>query len=233
MRILIVDDERQITRVLRTSLQSSGYDVTTAHDGLEALALFQKSPPDLVITDLAMPEMDGIELTREIRRTSDTPILVLSVREAERQKVAALDSGADDYIVKPFSMPELLARVRANLRKVTPVPESPQLTVGNFFIDVEAHQLTVLGTPLHLTPKEFALLLFFARNPRRVLTHKALLKHVWGPAGEDQPEYLRVLIAQLRKKLDQVSQQERGPGDGLRYIQSEPWVGYRFHPEGT
>ncbi len=225
MRILVVDDERQITRVLRTSLQSSGYEVATAHDGLEALTLFQQSPPDLIITDLGMPEMDGIELTREIRRTSDTPILVLSVREAERQKVAALDSGADDYIVKPFSMPELLARVRANLRKVATQPEPSQLTAGDFFIDTEAHLLTVRKEPLHLTPKEFELLLFFARNPQRVLTHKALLKHVWGPAGEDQPEYLRVLIAQLRKKLD--------GGEGRRYIESEPWVGYRFYPEGV
>jgi two-component system KDP operon response regulator KdpE len=226
MRILIVDDERQITRVLRTSLQSSGYEVTVAHDGLQALGLFAQTRPDLVITDLAMPEMDGIELTREIRRTSDTPILVLSVREAERQKVAALDSGADDYIVKPFSMPELLARVRANLRKVAPQEEQAQLTVGDFFIDVEAHQLRVKQEPLHLTPKEFALLLYFARNPRRVLTHKALLRQVWGPSGEDQPEYLRVLIAQLRKKLEQMD------GDGRQYIQSEPWVGYRFHPDG-
>ena len=224
MRILVVDDERQITRVLRTSLQSSGYEVVVAHDGVEALARFQESPPDLIITDLAMPEMDGIELTREVRRTSDTPILVLSVREAERQKVAALDSGADDYIVKPFSMPELLARVRANLRKVAQQPLAAQVSAGHFFIDVEAHQLTVRGDAVHLTPKEFDLLLFFARNPQRVLTHKALLKQVWGPAGNDQPEYLRVLIAQLRKKLD--------GGAGHRYIESEPWVGYRFHPEG-
>ncbi len=224
MRILVVDDERQITRVLRASLQSSGYEVTVAHDGIEALARFQESPPDLIITDLAMPEMDGVELTREVRRSSDTPILVLSVREAERQKVAALDSGADDYIVKPFSMPELLARVRANLRKVVQQPEAAQVAAGDFFIDAEAHQLIVRGEALHLTPKEFDLLLFFARNPQRVLTHKTLLKHVWGPAGDDQPEYLRVLIAQLRKKLD--------GGAGHRYIQSEPWVGYQFHPEG-
>ncbi len=224
MRILIVDDERQITRVLRTSLQSSGYEVVTAHDGMEALTLFRDQSPDLIITDLGMPEMDGIELTREIRRTSDTPILVLTVREAERQKVAALDSGADDYIVKPFSMPELLARVRANLRKVPQPQQAAQITAGVFFIDAEAHLLTVRGAPLHLTPKEFELLLFFVRNPQRVLTHKALLKQVWGPAGDDQPEYLRVLIAQLRKKL--------AGSEGHRYIQSEPWVGYRFHPDG-
>ncbi len=222
MRILVVDDERQITRVLRTSLQSSGYEVVVAHDGVQALALFEEAAPDLIITDLGMPEMDGIEFTREIRRVSDTPILVLSVRETERQKVAALDSGADDYITKPFSMPELLARVRANLRKAASAPEPAQLALGDFFIDAEAHNLTVRGEPLHLTPKEFALLLFFLRNPLRVLTHKALLKHVWGPSGIDQPEYLRVLIAQLRKKLDD--------GSGRRYIESEPWIGYRFHP---
>src|SRR6202044_1679104 len=166
MRILIVDDERQITRVLRTSLQSSGYEVTVANNGLEAFELFRTLSPDLVITDLAMPEMDGIELTRAIRRLSETPIIVLSVREQETMKVAALDEGADDYVTKPFSMPELLARVRAQLRKSARQPqETTQISIGDFEIDSEQHSVRVRRQEVHLTPKEFALLLFFARNP--------------------------------------------------------------------
>jgi two-component system KDP operon response regulator KdpE len=221
MRILVVDDERQITRVLRTSLQSSGYDVTVANNGLEAYDLFRAVSPDLVITDLAMPEMGGIELTRAIRRIADTPIIVLSVREQETMKVAALDEGADDYVTKPFSMPELLARVRANLRKVAREEPAPtEITAGDLYIDTSSRIVRVRGTETHLTPKEFDLLLIFVNNPNRVLTHKFLLRQIWGPAGEDQPEYLRVLIAQLRKKLDS--------SDSSRYIQSEPWVGYRL-----
>ena len=221
MRILIVDDERQITRVLRTSLQSSGYEVTVANNGLEAFELFSSVSPDLVITDLAMPEMDGIELTRAIRRTAETPIIVLSVREQETMKVAALDEGADDYVTKPFSMPELLARVRANLRKIAREEPAPaQVTVGDLYIDTSSRAVRVRGSDVHLTPKEFDLLLLFVNNPNRVLTHKFLLRQIWGTAGEDQPEYLRVLIAQLRKKLD--------PADSSRYIESEPWVGYRL-----
>jgi two-component system, OmpR family, KDP operon response regulator KdpE len=215
MRILIVDDERQITRVLRTSLQSSGYEVTVANNGLEAFELFRTAAPDLVITDLAMPEMDGIELTRAIRRLSETPIIVLSVREQETMKVAALDEGADDYVTKPFSMPELLARKIAREE-----PASAELTVGDLYIDTPSRTVRVRGDEIHLTPKEFDLLLLFVNNPNRVLTHKFLLRHIWGSAGEDQPEYLRVLIAQLRKKLD--------PTDSSRYIESEPWVGYRL-----
>jgi two-component system KDP operon response regulator KdpE len=226
MRILIVDDERQITRVLRTSLQSSGYDVTVANNGLEAYDLFHSVSPDLIITDLAMPEMGGIELTRAIRRIADTPIIVLSVREQETMKVAALDEGADDYITKPFSMPELLARVRANLRKSAHDEPAPaELTVGDLYIDTSSRIVRVRGSETHLTPKEFDLLLLFANNPNRVLTHKFLLRQIWGVAGEDQPEYLRVLIAQLRKKLDS--------SDSSRYIESEPWVGYRLRNELT
>jgi two-component system, OmpR family, KDP operon response regulator KdpE len=226
MRILIVDDERQITRVLRTSLQSSGYDVTVANNGFEAFNLFQSVSPDLIITDLAMPEMGGIELTRAIRRIADTPIIVLSVREQETMKVAALDEGADDYVTKPFSMPELLARVRANLRKSAheePVPA--ELSVGDLYIDTSSRVVRVRGSETHLTPKEFDLLLLFASSPNRVLTHKFLLRQIWGSAGEDQPEYLRVLIGQLRKKLDS--------SDSSRYIESEPWVGYRLRTELT
>jgi two-component system KDP operon response regulator KdpE len=224
MRILVVDDEPQISRVLRMALQSSGYDVTIAGNGADGLARFREFAPDLVITDLAMPGMDGLALTRAIRQSAQTPIIVLSVRESEAMKVSALDEGADDYVTKPFSTQELLARVRAHLRKAVPSePAATRIAEGDFIIDIEAHLVSIRGAEVHLTPKEFDLLLHFARNPHRVLTHKALLKHIWGQAGDDQPEYLRVLVAQLRKKLDS--------GEGRRYIQSEPWVGYRFHPE--
>jgi two-component system KDP operon response regulator KdpE len=224
MRILIVDDEPQITRVLRASLASSGYEVILARDGVEAFDLFRESAPDLVITDLFMPRMDGIGLTRAIRQIGDTPIIVLSVREQETMKVAALDEGADDYVTKPFSMQELLARVRAQLRKSARQPqEATQISVGDFEIDTEQHSVRVRQQEVHLTPKEFALLLMFARHPSRVLTHRTLLKAVWGAAGEDQPEYLRVLIAQLRKKIETTAEP--------RYILNEPWVGYRFDPD--
>ena len=226
-KILIVDDEPQITRVLRTSLESSGYEVTVARNGADALEKFLAVNPDLVITDLSMPEMDGVELTRAIRGYGATPVIVLSVRDAEAMKVRALDEGADDYMTKPFSIQELLARVRANLRRMAPPEESlaPVVDVGEFHIDVDAHVVQHAGVDIRLTPKEFDLLLFFARNPGRVLTHKVLLQAIWGPAGKDQPEYLRVLVAQLRKKIE--------PAGEPRYIRNEPWVGYRFTPEAS
>ena len=225
-RILIVDDERQIVRMLRASLQSSGYEVLSSTNGLEALQQFESQRPDLVITDLAMPEMNGLELTQAIRRASQIPIIVLSVRDSDVMKVRALDEGADDYLTKPFSMPELLARVRVALRRAAE-SEPPEIRVetGDFVIETDAHTVSVRGNSVHLTPKEFDLLLFFARAPGRVLTHKVLLRAIWGSTGDDQPEYLRVLIASLRKKVER--------GEGLRYIQSEPWIGYRFHPSGV
>lgn len=221
-RILIVDDEPQIKRMLRTSLQSSGYDVVLAANGVEALEQFGRHVPDLVITDLAMPEMNGLELTQAIRRMASTPIIVLSVRDTDAMKVNALDEGADDYLTKPFSMPELLARVRAHIRRI-PVPSStePRIESGDFVIDTDAHTVFVQGAAIHLTPKEFELLVLFARSPRRVLTHKVVLRSIWGPGSEHQPEYLRVLIASLRKKIERADR---------KYIQSEPWVGYRFSP---
>jgi len=224
MRILIVDDERQITRVLRTSLQSSGYEVSVANNGMEAFNLFKSFAPDLIITDLSMPEMDGLELTRAIRGISEVPIIVLSVRGQEPMKVAALDEGADDYVTKPFSMQELLARVRANLRKGMRAEPAPVvISVGAVHIDTATRRVKVQGVETQPTPKEFDLLLLLAGSPDRVLTHRHLLRSVWGPAGEDQPEYLRVLVAQLRKKLD--------ANDSSRYIESEPWVGYRLKGE--
>jgi len=227
MRILVVDDEPQITRVLRTSLQSNGHEVTIAQDGAAALNLFMKSEPDLVITDLAMPEMDGIELTRAIRERSQVPVIVLSVRGQDSVKVQALDEGADDYITKPFSIQELLARVRVQVRRMAVAGEAEPsvIELGDFRIDVERHQVMVRDVEVHLTPKEFDLMLYFARNAERVLTHKTLLRAVWGAAGTDQPEYLRVLVAQLRKKIES--------GGEPRYIVSEPWVGYRLDPRGT
>jgi two-component system KDP operon response regulator KdpE len=225
MRILVVDDERQITRMLRASLQASGYDVLVASDGMEGFARFEADHPDLIITDLAMPEMNGLELTQAVRRVSNIPIIVLSVRNGDRMKVKALDDGADDYLTKPFSTPELMARVRAQLRRGTQTPSvEARLEIGDFVIDTDAHTASVRGALIHLTPKEFDLLVLFAASPERVLTHKVLLKSIWGPAGEDQPEYLRVLVAGLRKKIEQQNK---------KYIQSEPWVGYRFLAGGV
>ena len=231
MRILIVDDEPQITRALRASLQSNGHEVTVAHDGAEALEMFLKAQPDLVITDLAMPGMDGTELTREIRERSRVPIIVLSVRGNDASKVEALDQGADDYITKPFSIQELLARVRVQMRRLasaTGEAKETLIELGDFRIDLERHQVLVRGAEVHLTPKEFDLLVYFARNADRVLTHKTLLRAVWGVAGIDQPEYLRVLVAQLRKKIEP----DASKGGEPRYIVSEPWVGYRLSPVG-
>lgn len=225
-RILVVDDERQITTILRTSLQNSGYSVETAKNGLEAFEKFEADPPDLIITDLSMPEMNGLELTQAVRRVASTPIIVLSVRDSDNMKVTALDEGADDYLTKPFSMQELLARVRAQLRRNEAEPPiTNELRGGDFEIDLAGHRATLCGTELHLTPKEFDLLVALLKNAGRVMTHKVLLRQIWGPAAESQPEYIRVLIGQLRKKLDR--------GTGTRYIQSEPWIGYRLIPEGT
>jgi two-component system KDP operon response regulator KdpE len=212
--------------MLRASLQSSGYSVDIAKHGLEAFQKFEADPPDLIIADLSMPEMNGLELTQAVRRVAGTPIIVLSVRDADSMKVKALDEGADDYLTKPFSMLELLARVRAQLRRnASDIASAEDITEGDFTIDLAAHKATVRGEELHLTPKEFELLVLLLRNVGRVMTHKVLLHRIWGPAGESQPEYIRVLIGQLRKKLDR--------GTGTRYIESEPWIGYRLLPEGT
>jgi two-component system KDP operon response regulator KdpE len=222
-RILVIDDESQITRVLRAALSAQGYDVRTANDPEEGLRLFRDWPPDLVITDLMMPTMSGVEVCRFIRSRGTTPVLVLSVREHERSKVEALDAGADDYVTKPFSIQELLARVRAHLRRA-PERTTAALELGDFVVDAQAHSITVVGKPIHLTPKEFDLLLHLARNAGKVMTHRALLTSVWGAQSAHQPEYLRVFVGQLRKKLETET--------GRQYIQTEPWVGYRFIPEG-
>lgn len=222
--ILVVDDEQQITRVLKTSLSSQGYGIRTASDGEEALQMLKDWVPDLIVTDLRMPNMDGLELCRRVRTESRIPIIVLSVKGEETIKVEALDAGADDYVTKPFSMNELVARIRAALRRASSSeqPQSPVIEMGDFRIDVPARTVLVGSREVHLTPKEFDLLVYLARHPGKVLTHRALLSAVWGPNSVEQPEYLRVFIGQLRKKVE--------GDDSRKYIITEPWVGYRFDP---
>lgn len=224
-RILIVDDEPQITRVLRTSLSSHGYEIRVANDGETALEIMKDWTPEMVITDLSMPNMDGLALCRSLRAKTQIPILVLSVRGEEKTKVQALDAGADDYVTKPFGIEELLARVRANLRRA-PEPDGSALNLieeGAFRIDLEAHKVEVHGREVHLTPKEFDLLVYLARHPGKAVTHRTLLAAVWGGNSTEQMEYLRVFVGQLRKKLEPEAASPR-------YILTEPWVGYRFEP---
>ena len=223
-RILVVDDETQITRVLKTTLSSQGYEVKTATDGESGFDAAMDWLPDLIVTDLSMPRMSGIELCRAVRERSQVPIIVLSVRGEEKNKIEALDAGADDYVTKPFSTNELLARIRANLRRVAAGKESisEPIEQGDFYIDPESRIVRVSGKDIHLTPKEFDLLVYMARHPNKVLTHRVLLNAVWGGESVQQPEYLRVFINQLRKKIE--------PGETPKYILTDPWVGYRFQP---
>jgi len=225
-RILVVDDESQITRVLRTALTGSGYEVRTAEDGHAGLRLAREWQPDLVITDVSMPNMTGIELCGQLRSESQVPIIVLSVKGEERTKVEALDAGADDYVTKPVGMDELLARVRRNLARVRSSGDGSQkkIEIGDFVIDVDAFRVTVKKREIRLTPKEFELLQFLARHAGRVVTHRALLFAIWGPNSLEQPEHLRVLVGQIRKKIE--------TEDTPHYIITEPWVGYRFEPAG-
>ena len=226
-RILIVDDEPQITRVLRRSLTTHGYDVRVASDGETALQTFSDWPPDLVITDLSMPNMDGLGLCRNLRAISQLPIIVLSVRGEERMKVQALDAGADDYVSKPFGMDELLARIRAALRRTTSRGPgdavSTVLEAGDFRLDLENRSVAVSGREVHLTPKEYDLLVYLISHPGKVLTHRTLLAAIWGGESVEQTEYLRVFVGQLRKKVEP---ETAAP----RYILTEPWIGYRFDP---
>jgi two-component system, OmpR family, KDP operon response regulator KdpE len=222
--ILVVDDEPQIRRVLRSTLTFRGYELVEAASGEEALELARKVKPDLILLDVNLPGMSGIETCREIRRFTAAPIIMLTVRNAERDKVVALDAGADDYVTKPFSMNELLARIRALLRRTPEVEEQPStITAGDFSIDLEARSVKVAGHEVHLTPKEFDLLVYLARRPGKVVTHRTLLAAIWGPNSIEQPEYLRVFVGQLRKKI------EKDPS-APKYLLTEPWVGYRFEP---
>jgi len=223
--ILVVDDEPQITRVLRTALSTQGYDIRVANDGEMALEIMKDWSPSLIITDLSMPSIDGVQLCRRVRAVSQVPIVVLSVRDKEQQKVEALDAGADDYVTKPFGMNELLARVRANLRRIPAEnePEETAIEIGDFRIDTAAHKVTVRRNEVRLTPKEFDLLVYLARHPGKVVSHRALLGAIWGGQSTEQVEYLRVFVGQLRKKLEP-------DASSPRYIVTEPWVGYRFEP---
>lgn len=224
-RILVVDDEPQLTRVLRTGLKSHGYDVRTAADGLSGLETFEDWQPDLVITDLAMPNMDGLELCRNLREISPVPIIVLSAKDEEKTKVAALDFGADDFVTKPFGIDELLARIRAALRRaVTPATNGAELTLlleGDFRVDLESREVSVAGREIRLTPKEFDLLTYLMKHAGKVLTHRTLLTALWGGNYVDQTEYLRVFVGNLRKKIE-------ANAAAPRYILTEPWIGYRF-----
>ena len=225
-RVLVVDDEPQITRVLRTVLASQGYEVRTAPDGESGLVNFKEWSPELVITDLAMPHMDGVELCRRIRENSAVPIIVLSVKGDEKTKVEALDAGADDYVTKPFGIDELMARVRAALRRSgsTGTQEPSSFEAGDFRVDMDARRVHTQGREVRLTPKEFDLFVYMAKHPNRVLTHAALLEAVWGQASQEQPEYLRVFMGQLRKKL------EDDPAKP-KFIETIRGVGYRIRAE--
>jgi two-component system KDP operon response regulator KdpE len=223
-RILVVDDETQITRVLRRSLSPYGYDVQVANDGAAGLDVFKAWKPDLVVTDLVMPKVTGMELCERIRDRSQVPIIVLSVRGDDRNKVEALDKGADDYVTKPFSINELLARIRACLRRANLSEErSEPIAIGDFRIDLQTRVVAVRKKEVRLTPKEFDLLVYMARNPGKVLTHRALLNAVWGGQSVQSAEYLWVFMGHLRKKIE--------PSHPPRHILTEPRVGYRFRPE--
>ena len=226
-RILVVDDEAQLTRVLRTGLKSRGYDVRAAADGIAGLDTFNLWHPDLVITDLSMPKMDGLELCRQLRAISQVPIIILSAKGEEKTKVEALDIGADDFVTKPFGIDELLARVRASLRRtISPPSDETAQTLfesGDFRVDLESRNVTVRGREVYLTPKEFELLIYFIKHSGKVLTHHTLLAAVWGGDYVEQDQYLRVFVGNLRKKLEKEA-------SGKRYILTEPWVGYRFVP---
>jgi two-component system KDP operon response regulator KdpE len=223
-RILVVDDEPQIRRVMRATLVARGYMVSTARNGEEALEKVREERFDLVLLDINMPGIGGVETCRIIRSQSDIPIVILSIRNAEKEKVDALDAGADDYVTKPFSMPELLARIRAALRRAPLLnPGTPELLdLGKTVINFVARRVTVAGTEVRLTPKEFDLLRYFASNPNVAIPHTKLLQAVWGPDYGEEVEYLRVFINQLRKKI------EPDPSHP-EYLLTEPWVGYRLN----
>lgn len=227
-RILIVDDEPQLGRVVRTGLTAHGYDARVETNGSSALSVFREWQPDLVIADLSMPEMDGLTFCRRLREESNVPVIVLSVRWEEGIKVEALDAGADDYVTKPFGMDELIARIRAQLRRTSATVKASNtnliLSSGDFYIDLESRIVKVNHREIRLTPKEYELLVFFMRNAGKAVAQRTLLSAVWGVERTDQPEYLRVFVNQLRKKIEP---------DPLapRYLLTEPWIGYRFKPK--
>ena len=222
-RVLVVDGERRVTELLKIALASQGYQVRIAAEGRSALTTFKAWRPQLVMTELCLPDMQGLDLCRRVRAQSSVPIIVLSGRGEERTKVEAFDAGADGYVTKPFSVEELLARVRAALRRSDGGADVASLSVGDFRLEIAELRVHVRGNDVRLTPKEFELFLYMARHPNRVLGRRALLEAVWGEAAREQSEYLRVFVGQLRKKLE--------PEPSCpRYLLTEPWVGYRFNP---
>jgi two-component system KDP operon response regulator KdpE len=224
-RVLVVDDEPQILRALQTALRGAGYDVEGAATGDEALMKAAARPPEAVILDLVLPDRSGVEVCKELRDWSRAPILILSAVGAEGEKVAALDAGADDYVTKPFGVEELLARLRAALRRAGPTGE-PVIVVGDLRIDLEKHAVTRGDRPLRLTPHEFAMLRLFAQNEGKLLTHRTILREVWGPAYQLESHYLHVYVSQLRRKVEPEPTRPR-------YILTEPGAGYRFVSPGS
>ena len=220
-RIVVVDDEPQIRRALRAALQAEGYRVDMAPSGAEALAMVDAAVPYLVILDLGLPDMDGTEVCSRLRASTQVPIIVLSVREAEREKVRALDAGADDYLVKPFGIAELLARIRASLRRAREEVGEPVIQQGDLELDLARHRVTRDGVEIHLTPTEYELLAYLATHRGRVLTHQMILRRVWGAEYEGEVQYLRVFVSHLRRKIEP---DPRSP----RYLLTETGVGYRF-----
>ena len=220
-RVLVIDDEPSILRALRINLTARNYEVSTASDGTSGLAAIARERPDAVILDLGLPDMDGTQVIHGVRGWSATPIIVLSVWGAEHQKVAALDAGADDYVTKPFGMDELLARLRAAVRRAAPAPDEPIVTTQDFTVDLAAKRVTRDGADVRLTPTEWQLLEILVRNRGRLITQKQLLQDVWGPSYGSESNYLRVYVAQLRRKLEPEPSRPR-------YLLTEPGMGYRF-----
>jgi two-component system KDP operon response regulator KdpE len=221
--ILVVDDEPQIRRVLRSTLSFRGYTISEVSSGEQAVELVPKLKPDLILLDVNLPGISGVDTCREVRRITDVPIIMLTVRSAERDKVMALDAGADDYVTKPFGIEELLARIRASLRRHPSVDTLPPFEAKELSVDFESRRVTVAGEEVHLAPKEFEVLRHLIANIGKPVTHRRLLQIVWGPEYGEETENLRVVINQLRKKI------EKDPAQP-KFILTEPWVGYRFQP---
>ena len=220
-RILLVDDEAAIQRTVGPLLRSRGYDVDIAGTGAGALQMFAERPPSLIVLDLGLPDIEGTEVCRRVRAASQVPIIVLSARGAEEDKVNALDLGADDYVTKPFGPDELVARVQAVLRRARSGGEEPSIVIGDLELDLARHRVTVAGEPVHLTPTEFSLLRTLVRYRGRLMTHSALLREVWGPVHEEDTPLLRAHVANLRRKI------EPEPSNP-RYVTTDPGIGYRF-----
>jgi two-component system KDP operon response regulator KdpE len=223
-RILVVDDEPQFLRALQTNLRGAGYDVVTATTAEEALTTAGLHPPEAVILDLLLPDGRGTDVTRELRRWTEAPIILVSAVGDEAEKIEALDAGADDYVTKPFAIGELLARLRAALRRAGPAGE-PTLRIGEILLDLDKRLVTVRGETVRLTPHEFELLRVLAQNEGKLLTHKAILRQVWGPAYQTESSYLHVFVSQLRRKLEEDPARPR-------YILTEPGAGYRLVDPG-